>query len=285
MYTILIVDTDSHELNTISRVVSQADCGLQIVSILADSQTALQYLENHTVDILIATVRLPHLDGISLLREIRSRNLHTRCILFADREALPCVQTAIPLDIENFLLQPIDPSLLLDALLSSIQKIAQSQIGSRSSIDVPPEIGMDSHLTLPVDHDFEVHPIEQEYPQCFAYLNTQNMRYSTIVSYVIAYIEKNYAQDLSLKILSHKLNINAAYLGRLFKSETGQVFTAYLNSIRITHAKRMLATTDHTLENVSRLCGYTNISYFYNMFKKLTEQTPTQYRKSEKSKK
>ena len=111
-------------------------------------------------------------------------------------------------------------------------------------------------------------------------LENKNMRLSPCIARAVAHIEKNYTQDISLKTMANDLNINAAYLGQLFKVETGQLFSAYLNQTRIENAKKLLLTTSLALSDVSQQCGYTNISYFYNIFKKFTGQTPSQYRKS-----
>ena len=109
-------------------------------------------------------------------------------------------------------------------------------------------------------------------------LESQKMRFSPCISRVVTQIEKHFTQDISLKAIAYDLNINAAYLGQRFKLETGQYFSAYVNQTRIEYAKKLLAETNYSLSEVSDMCGYINISYFYNIFKKLTGQTPSQYR-------
>lgn len=111
-------------------------------------------------------------------------------------------------------------------------------------------------------------------------LENKNARSSPCIARVVALIEKNYAQDISLKTIAHDLNINAAYLGQLFKAETGQLFSAFLNKTRIKNAQRLLLQTTLSLYDISQQCGYSNISYFYNLFKKYTGKTPSQYRKT-----
>jgi two-component system response regulator YesN len=111
-------------------------------------------------------------------------------------------------------------------------------------------------------------------------LENKNTRYSPCISRVVAHIEKHFAQDISLKTMAYDLNINAAYLGQMFKLETGQLFSVYLNRVRIDNAQKLLLQTNCTLSEVSQQCGYANISYFYNIFKKITGQTPSQYRKT-----
>ncbi len=109
--------------------------------------------------------------------------------------------------------------------------------------------------------------------------NTDTL-YSPCVARAVEYIKAHYAQGLSLKTVANNLKINAAYLGQLFKAETTRSFSVFLNEIRIENAKKLLTGTNLTLSTISQRCGYPNTSYFYNVFKKLTGQTPSQYRRS-----
>ena len=47
------------------------------------------------------------------------------------------------------------------------------------------------------------------------------------------YIDKNYSEPLSLKVLSQKFNLNPQYISRFFKENIGVGFQDYLNSLRV----------------------------------------------------
>ncbi|MFC5406083.1 response regulator transcription factor [Cohnella soli] len=100
------------------------------------------------------------------------------------------------------------------------------------------------------------------------------------VERIANYVKEHYSEDLSLKILADKYNLNAAYLGQLFKSETGQMFTHYLNDIRIEKAKQLFANTKLNAAEVAEKVGYVNAKYFYSLFKKLTGVYPSDYKRS-----
>lgn len=97
---------------------------------------------------------------------------------------------------------------------------------------------------------------------------------------LLQYIDKNYAQEMSLKTLSIKFKVNAAYLGQLFKNSTGELFSNYLNRIRIDKAKGMLAGTNMKIGDIAAKVGYNNVNYFSNLFKKMTGVYPTEYKKN-----
>lgn len=100
-----------------------------------------------------------------------------------------------------------------------------------------------------------------------------------LIQRIISLIDREYRQDLSLKRLSAAFNINAAYLGQLFKNETGEMFSNYLNRVRIEKAKELLMNTNLTLNDISEKVGYANVTYFYNIFKKYAGENPTKYKR------
>lgn len=109
-------------------------------------------------------------------------------------------------------------------------------------------------------------------------LKAGSNNHSPHIQMVLAYIYKNYNKEITIKQLSTQFNISTAYLGQLFKNETGEMFTNYINSIRIEKAKELLSTTNMKASEISELVGYPNTNYFYRIFKKLTGISPTEFR-------
>ncbi|MBN7575774.1 response regulator transcription factor [Clostridium beijerinckii] len=108
----------------------------------------------------------------------------------------------------------------------------------------------------------------------------KNKKFSKVVSNSIKHIEKKYySQEISLKTLSNSMNINSAYLGRIFKTETGEFFTDYLNKVRIDKAKELLLNTNLKASDISVKVGFVNNNYFYTIFKKYTGINPGDFRK------
>lgn len=109
--------------------------------------------------------------------------------------------------------------------------------------------------------------------------DTISENYSFLIQNVISYINDNYADDnLSLKTLASQLDVNAAYLGREFAQETGEYFNDYLNRIRTAKAIHLLTTTTWKSGKIANSVGFSNASYFFTVFKKITGQSPGDYR-------
>mgnify|MGYP001463926413 CR=1 FL=1 len=94
------------------------------------------------------------------------------------------------------------------------------------------------------------------------------------------YVEANYwNSELSLTHLSDKFNINSKYASQLFKEYTGVNFADYLLTLRMEHAKQLLASTDRPINDIASLVGYDLPLSFGRTFKKSVGMTPSDYRK------
>lgn len=104
--------------------------------------------------------------------------------------------------------------------------------------------------------------------------------YSPPVQKTIACIDADLTGALSLKTLSAALNISGSYLSTIFKKETGQTLTEYINNRRISHAMHLLSTTRLQVQTIAQHCGIVDVHYFSKVFKKITGQTPKEYRET-----
>ena len=57
---------------------------------------------------------------------------------------------------------------------------------------------------------------------------------------ITRYLQEHLAEDLSLSVLAEQFHLNPQYISQLFKSEIGVNFLAYLTSIRMEKAKKLL---------------------------------------------
>lgn len=104
--------------------------------------------------------------------------------------------------------------------------------------------------------------------------------YSPLVQKAMIYIESDLTGDLSLNAVAERNNISPGYLSSLFKKETGQTFTTYVNGRRIAMAKHLLKTTRLQIQTIAQHCGILDFHYFCRLFKNVTGKTPTEYRSS-----
>lgn len=100
-----------------------------------------------------------------------------------------------------------------------------------------------------------------------------------LVRDVIDFIDSNYATDISLDALARQTNFNKYYICKKFKKETGMTITNYILELRITKAKEMLLklSDNRRIYEVAQEVGFSDVSYFDRIFKKLTQETPRDF--------
>ena len=105
---------------------------------------------------------------------------------------------------------------------------------------------------------------------------------SPIVSRVLQYVKVHYCEAMSIKKIAAHFSVNPSYLGYLFKQETNLYFSDYLNQIRIQEAERLLLSTDRTMSEIASKVGYSDVTYFNQIFKKYNGISPAKFRQAKK---
>jgi len=85
---------------------------------------------------------------------------------------------------------------------------------------------------------------------------------------LLAYIENHYTEKISLQDLAACFHLSEKYVSRYFKEHFHLTFSDYVNHLRLTHAKKLLETTELSVTHVALDSGYSNVSYFIRSFKK-----------------
>ena len=90
------------------------------------------------------------------------------------------------------------------------------------------------------------------------------------------YIDEYFAQGVSLNQLAQHVALSPYYLLRVFRAEVGMPPYAYLESVRIRHAQRLIET-GKPLAEVAAEVGFSSQSHMTHRFKKIIGATPGQY--------
>ena len=84
--------------------------------------------------------------------------------------------------------------------------------------------------------------------------------------------------------LADAAEINANYLSRLFKKEVGMPIGEYISRKKIETARNMLEYSEYTPLEIANILAFSSQSYFVNVFKRYTGETPGKYRNAKQGK-
>ena len=100
-----------------------------------------------------------------------------------------------------------------------------------------------------------------------------------IINSITRFMQEHLAEEMSLSVLAEEFHMNPQYISQLFKNEIGVGFLAYLTSIRMEKAKKLLLSTSLSIGEVAEQSGYGDYRVFTKVFKKSEGITPSQYRR------
>ena len=93
-----------------------------------------------------------------------------------------------------------------------------------------------------------------------------------------AHIQEHHAEDLRLSTLAAETFVSPYYISHLFQREKGTTFLKYLTSVRMQHARELLAGSDLPVEVISIRVGYSSSKRFRTLFRRTFKVTPSEYR-------
>jgi two-component system response regulator YesN len=85
-------------------------------------------------------------------------------------------------------------------------------------------------------------------------------------------------EGISIKTFCCRNGTNPAYLGHIFKTETGVFFNDYLTHLRINRSVYLLRNPDHRIKDIAVWTGFSSTSYFEKCFKDQKGVSPLKYR-------
>ncbi|MCQ6560572.1 AraC family transcriptional regulator [Paenibacillus mendelii] len=113
------------------------------------------------------------------------------------------------------------------------------------------------------------------------WLDSERKDPSDPIKAVIAYMQRHYAEPLSVAELGGRFHFSPDYLTRRIKQATGMTPSALMLQYRMNKAKHLLVHTNTTVQQISRDSGYNDIAVFSRLFKKHAGQSPTYYRREQ----
>ena len=247
MYTVLLVDDEPAVCLGLQKLIHWEECGFEVGGICSNGQEAYEeYCARH-YDLVITDIRMPVMDGLALLRKIHTSGRPCQCIVLSAYGEFKYAQEAMQYGVDYYLLKPLEET-VLEGFLNRI----------RENLDANEQPGV---------HTVDPDQIEKQY----------RMSRNGVIPEMKGYINRHYSEKLTLEMLAAKYSFSPIYLGRLFRQTTGFSFNDYIRKVRISAACQQLKEGKYSINEICERVGFSDLSYFYKVFKQETGETPGQY--------
>ncbi|HOJ10785.1 MAG TPA: helix-turn-helix domain-containing protein [Clostridiales bacterium] len=101
---------------------------------------------------------------------------------------------------------------------------------------------------------------------------------SFVLGKVLDYMNRMYAEDITLQNLADVGAVSSAHLNKLFRSTFNISPMQYINNMRLDKAKELMMYSDFNISQISELVGFESIHYFSRYFKKKEGISPSEFR-------
>ncbi|HHV97272.1 MAG TPA: response regulator [Clostridiaceae bacterium] len=126
MYKLIIVDDEKESREGLKRIVDWSSMNIVIVGEAEDGIEALELIQNTQPDIMICDIRMPRLDGLSLLSRIHTKYPHLQVLLLSSYSEKEYLKSAIHFGVVDYIYKPFSLHELIDAVKRAQDKYEQS---------------------------------------------------------------------------------------------------------------------------------------------------------------
>jgi AraC family transcriptional regulator len=100
---------------------------------------------------------------------------------------------------------------------------------------------------------------------------------------VFDFIEANYRQPIKLGDLAKAVGYSQAHLSYLVHLKSGKTVMTWITERRLVEATSLLLETEQKIEEIALAVGYSDVGYFFRLFRKYYNATPQAWRKAQRS--
>lgn len=101
MYNILLVDDEKLTLDYLSMSIPAQDADWTIANVCLDAVSALEWLNDNTVDLVITDIKMPEMSGLELCRAVLDKNPLQKIIILSGYDEFQFAQQAIKFGIKR----------------------------------------------------------------------------------------------------------------------------------------------------------------------------------------
>ncbi len=248
MYKLLIVDDEYQIRNGLATYFPWNEIGFEVVGQVENGIKALEFIAATPVDIILADIVMPMMNGIELAEKLNQSDSQVKLIFLSGYQDFEYAQQALNLGVKKYIVK----STKFDELARVFASLKKEL--DREFFPEKPALAQDSPS-----------PSGQNYNQ-------------KIIASVKQYVTENY-QEATLYSAASLIKMNPFYLSRFFKQETGSNFSDFLLTVKMQKATELLQDISRNIDDISKAVGYNSPKNFTRTFKNFYGKSPREFRK------
>ena len=147
MIKVLIVDDEILIRVGIKSCINWESNGYEIIGLAADGNQALEIIKSQMPDIVLTDIKMPNLDGLELIEEIKKQYPNIRIIVLSCYNEFDFIRTAMKLGADDYILKlSMEPQDLLKVLNNTKKEIEKNQKAIARENDNKREIKIDRNF-------------------------------------------------------------------------------------------------------------------------------------------
>lgn len=275
MYRVLIADDEMIERKVLYKTLTE-NLGDQCTIFQAENgREALRVYEEEKIQIAILDIEMPGINGIEAAQKIREQDGDCCIIFLTAFDEFAYARSAITVRALDYLLKPYDEQELM-LVLEEAMRLTEARMGEKAVKEQMAAgtyfgTGSDGRSASATAGGGAV--ASRDEGEDFS-----SIRLSRVAEIIDKYIHENYMFDISMQDMARMMNYSEAYFCKLFKQCFHKNFTSYLTEFRVAEAKKMLEEPTVNVKEIGKAVGYADSNYFAKVFKRITGQSPTEYR-------
>lgn len=118
-HSVIIIDDEYKIREGLIRFFPWEELGFEIKEGFDNGLSALQYMKEHPIDLVLTDIRMPRYDGLWLIEQMRALEMHTHIVLLSAYPEFEYAKKAIQYGVDGYLLKPVD----YEELIALVRKI------------------------------------------------------------------------------------------------------------------------------------------------------------------
>lgn len=153
MYSVLIVDDDLAALYMLKRYKKWGEYGFSVEGEACDGKDALRKLDTKEYDLIITDIKMPGMDGIEFIQELRSRQDDTCIVFLSTHSDFQFARQGIRFGVFEYMTKPLEEAALNDILTRAGAYISEKKFREERLTSSEKAQEEDSGIYYPVDHE------------------------------------------------------------------------------------------------------------------------------------